>query len=137
MLTTLLGLPDIDAHLLLRRRRPPPSGVEYRRVMNLASMGVLSRGEGEREFVVAELNFFYPDGPPVAAKVYADIFRLRSSTVPRSNEIGGIWNSSHLLVPVSSDKSDLTWSDFSQQTGSHPCPQLSVLDRLLPWHRLL
>jgi hypothetical protein len=72
-------LPDIDEHTRLsrhRRRPPPPPGVEYRRVMNLASMGVLSRGEGERDFAVAELNFFYPDAPRLAAKVYADIFWL-------------------------------------------------------------
>lgn len=60
-------LPDIDEHTRLschrRCRPPPPPGVEYRRVMNLASMGVLSRGEGERDFAVAELNFFYPDAP--------------------------------------------------------------------------
>ncbi|XP_021304228.1 uncharacterized protein LOC8069248 [Sorghum bicolor] len=117
----------MDDTLICRRRRllgpPPPDHDWRRRVMTIASMGVLSRGE--REFAVAEVKFFYGRRTLRSDKVYADIFWLRSSSpVPGGGAIvDGQWKSARVPVLASSsssgDKSHpITWQDFSWQTDT-------------------
>ena len=64
--------------------QPPPGHLDYlveRRLLRDRHIGLLCRGEGEQEFVVAELNL-----SKIRNKVHADIFFLKSAVPARCGE---------------------------------------------------
>ncbi|XP_039784064.1 uncharacterized protein LOC120650720 isoform X3 [Panicum virgatum] len=92
--------------------QPPPGHLDYlveRRLLRDRHIGLLCRGEGEQEFVVAELHL-----SKIRNKVHADIFFLKSAVPARCGEK---WSSVRVPILHSGDPGDLL---FWQTEGVVP-----------------
>lgn len=99
--------------------QPPPGHLDYlveRRLLRDRHIGLLCRGEGEQEFVVAELNLSKSRN-----KVHADIFFLKSTVPARCGEK---WNFVRVPILHSGNPDDLI---FWQTEGVVP------IDHWLCW----